>query len=157
MAQIPEPKWNEIVLARIVLRDADRGQQIYLTERDGKRGFPMVIGRAEADEIQRIVSGIESPRPFTHQLAHGLVEALGGQIVRAQIVDLREGTFYAQLVLHDTGSSRAVLVDARPSDAIALALRAHASIHVAEFVLEQVRTDESGPDPLPEAEDTGPE
>jgi hypothetical protein len=148
MGSTPEPKMVELQLARIVLRDTELGQHIYLVERDGQRGFPMVIGRAEAEEIQRVASNVAERRPRTHQLALALVEALGGELVRADIVDLEEGTFIARLVVRSHDGKVTALVDSRPSDAIALALRAGAGVRIAEFVLEQVRTDKSGPDPL---------
>jgi bifunctional DNase/RNase len=146
----PQAKMIEMVLSRIVLRDADRGQYIFLLERNGKRGFPMVIGRIEAEEMHRVVAKQDSARPMTHQLAHSIVEALGGTVRRADIVNLRENTFFAQLVIQTPDGATTALLDARPSDAIALALRARAPIRVAEFVLEQVRSDRGGPDPLPD-------
>jgi bifunctional DNase/RNase len=144
----------ELMLSRIVLRDIERGQYIFLQERAGKRGFPMVIGRVEAEEIQRLVAQEKSPRPMTHQLAHSIVEALGARIRRADIVDLRENTFFAQLVLQSPDGTTTAVLDARPPDAIALALRSRVPIRVAEFVLEQVRSDKTGPDPLPDEEET---
>ena len=149
-AQPPAPM-IEMLLGRIVIREDSPQQFIYLTERGGGRGFPIVIGAVEAAEIHRVVTVNESPRPLTHQLAHGIVQALDAEIVRCDIVDLRQNTFFAQLVLRRKGSSETVLVDARPSDAIALALRAKATIRVAESVLDQVRTD-SSQDPLQKPE-----
>ena len=156
MEELPEPKMVEMVLARIVLRDNDRGQQIFLVERGGKRGFAMVIGRAEAEEIQRVVTKVESQRPMTHQLAHAIVEGLGAVVRRVDIVDIRDNTFFAQLVLQTPDGSTTAVLDARPSDALALGLRAGAPIRVAEFVLEHVRTDRNGPDPLPPPDATPP-
>lgn len=150
MDNLPEPKMVEMVLARIVLRDGDGGQQIYLLERGGKRGFAMAIGRSEAEEIKRIAANIASPRPFTHRLAHNIVQALGARIVRADIVGLHDATFLAQLWLAPSNGAPEVALDARPSDAIALALRAGAPLRIAEFVLEEARTDRTGPDPLPD-------
>ena len=138
----------DVVLGRIVIRETSDRQYIFLNERGGKRGFPIVIGTNEAAEIQRVVARIECERPLTHQLAHSIVEALGAELKRCDIVDLRQNTFYAQLVLQTRDGGTTAVVDARPSDAIALALRAGCPIRVAESVLEQVRTDESGPDPL---------
>lgn len=140
----------ELVLGSIVIRDDSERQYIFLREKDGARGFPIVIGTAEASEIQRVVAGVESERPLTHQLAHSLVEGLGATIKRCDVVDLRKNTFYAQLVLQTANGETTAVIDARPSDAIALALRAKCTIRVAESVLEDVRTDDSGPDPLPE-------
>ena len=139
----PEPKMVEMLLSRIVMREDSAQQFIFLTERGGARGFPIVIGSAEAAEIHRVVTSTESPRPLTHQLAHAILQALDADIVRCDIVDLRQNTFFAQLILHRKTSNEVAVVDARPSDAIALALRAKASIRVVESVLDQVRTDTS--------------
>ena len=146
-----EPKMVEMLLGRIVLREDSPQQYIFLTERGGARGFPIVIGLGEAAEIHRVVTSAESPRPLTHQLAHAILQALDADLVRCDIVDLRQNTFFAQIVLRRRNSNEVAIVDARPSDAIALALRAKAPIRVAESVLAQVRTDTSS-DPLPKPE-----
>ena len=141
----------EVVLGRIVIRDDSERQYIFLREKNGERGFPIVIGTSEAHEIQRVVSRTENERPLTHQLAFSLVEGLGAEIKRCDVTDLRKNTFYAQLVLQTASGETTSVIDARPSDAIALALRAQCPIRVAESVLEEVRTDDSGPDPLPDS------
>ncbi len=150
MPESPEQPMVEVVLGRIVIRENSDRQYIFLLERGGKRGFPIVIGSAEAAEIQRVVAGIDCERPLTHQLAYSIVEGLGASIRRCDIVDLRQNTFFAQLVLQTPRGDTTLVLDARPSDAIALALRAGCPLRVAESVLEQVRCDESGPDPMPE-------
>jgi bifunctional DNase/RNase len=149
MAETPEQPMVEMVLGRIVIHEGSDRQYIFLQERAGKRGFPIVIGSTEAAEIKRVVARIEVERPLTHQLAYSIIEACGARIRRCDIVDLRQNTFFAQLVLQSDAGERTVVLDARPSDAIALALRAGCKLRVAESVLEQVRSDESGPDPLP--------
>lgn len=149
MESTPEVKLVEVVVARIVLRDSARGQHVYLRERDGARGFTLVIGTWEAEEIRRVLAREEAPRPMTHQLALALVRALGGRVVRCDIVDFREHTFFAQLAVESLDRKTLALIDSRPSDGIAIALRAGAPVRVAEFVLEQVRSDTTGPDPLP--------
>jgi hypothetical protein len=149
MESTPELKMVEMVVSRIVLRDSARGQHIYLKERDGARGFTLVIGTWEAEEIRRVLAHEEAPRPMTHQLALAIVRSLGGRVVRCDIVDFRDHTFFGQLAIESLDRKNLALIDARPSDAIAIALRAGAPVRVAEFVLEQVRTDSAGPDPLP--------
>lgn len=135
-------------LARVVLRDGADQQWIFLQEVEGKRGFPIVIGNGEAAEIHRVLADEPLPRPLTHQLALAAVEALGSKLVRVDIVDLRNNTFFARLVLAGVEAGVAeVHVDARPSDALALALRAGAPLRVAESVLAEARTDEA-PDSL---------
>jgi uncharacterized protein len=144
----------DVELGRIVIREGSEQQFIYLREVDGGRGFPIVIGHAEACEIRRVVHKIPSERPLTHQLAYEAIRALGAQIERVEIVDLRHNTFFAQLVLSTSNGS--VTVDARPSDALALALRARCPVRVAEHVLDDVRTDTNGPDALPPGAPPGP-
>ncbi|HVS18330.1 MAG TPA: bifunctional nuclease family protein [Planctomycetota bacterium] len=150
MAPLPEQRMVEVVLGRIVIREHADRQYVYLAERGGKRGFPIVIGTSEAAEIQRVVAGIECERPLTHQLAHSILESLGAKLRRCDIVDLRQNTFFAQLVLETAAPNSSIVIDARPSDAIALALRAGCPLRVAESVLEQARSDAGGPDPISE-------
>lgn len=147
MESTPEVRMVEVVVSRLVLRDSARGQHIHLKERNGPRWFTLVIGAWEAEEIRRVVFREEAPRPMTHQLALALVRALGGRILRCDIVDFRDQTFFGQLAVESLDRKTLALVDARPSDGIAIALRAGAPLRVAEFVLEQVRSDTSGPDP----------
>lgn len=150
MPKKPRPKMVDVRISRIVMRDNVDQQWIYLSERAGKRGFHIVIGSNEAREIHRVVTHDSTERPLTHQLAYAVIEALGAKIERVDITDLRNNTFFAKLVLAENGHS--VTLDARPSDALALGLRAGCPIRVAESVLEEVRADESGPDPLPDVE-----
>lgn len=139
-------------LVRVVLRERSDQQWIFLAEDDpskegNERGFPIVIGTGEAAEIHRLVSGVTPPRPLTHQLTAAVIESLGSRVLGVDIVDLSSNTFYAQLRLAIPGTdgslSQEVTVDARPSDALAIALRCGAPIRVAETVLEQVRTDKA--------------
>lgn len=146
----------DLTVCRIVIREGSNEQYIFLMEHGGKRGFPIVIGTAEAGEIRRVVNGLQPERPLTHQLAYEAIRALGADLKRVDIVDLRNNTFFAQLVLQNQGGELTAVVDARPSDAVALALRAKCPLRVTESVLERVRTDTSGPDPTPDAgEGTG--
>ncbi len=142
-------KMVDVALSRIVIREGSDQQYIFLQEMGGERGFPIVIGTAEACEIRRVVAGLKTPRPLTHQLAYESIRALGTELKHVDIVDLRDNTFFAQLVLHNKEGELIAVVDARPSDAVALALRAECPIRVAQSVLDMVRTDPSGPDPLP--------
>lgn len=135
----------DVVLRRIVYRDGQDRQYIYLAEREGRRGFPIVIGSAEAGEIRRVVEQIEPERPLTHRLCYETITALGASIRQVDIVDLRRNTFYARVVLQDADGQEIAEVDARPSDAIALALRASCPIRVAESVMESAGEDLDGP------------
>jgi len=136
-----EPEMIDVNLARIVIREGADRQYIYLVERDGTRGFPIVIGNNEASEISRVVHRVDVERPMTHQLALNSIQALGASIRHVDIVRLMHNTYYARVVLSDA-AGKEIAVDARPSDAIALALRARCGIRVAEPVLQQACSDE---------------
>lgn len=143
-----DPEMVGVRLGRIVIRDGADQQYIYLREKGGERGFPIVIGTPEALEIRRVVHDIRPERPLTHQLAYDSIRALGATLTGVDVTDLRNNTFYARILIQDD-EGELQRIDARPSDAVALAMRAGCPIRVAESVLEQVRTDTSGPDPLP--------
>ena len=118
--------------------DERRGEQIIvLKERGGNRLLPIIIGISEVTAIKMKISGIQPPRPLTHDLLRNTITQLGAKLARVVINKLEFNTFFATLVL-DTPSGTIEEVDARPSDSIALALRADAPIFVAEDVLTQV-------------------
>ena len=127
----------EMQLRRIVIRENSDQQYIYLVEKGGERSFPIVIGTSEAFEIRRVVCGVQTERPLTHQLAHDLITSLGGRLVGVDIVDLRNNTFYAKLLVEEAGGGEPKVIDTRPSDAVALALRAGCPLRVAESVLAE--------------------
>ena len=118
--------------------DERRGEQvIVLKERGGNRLLPIIIGISEVTAIKMKISGIQPPRPLTHDLLRNSITQLGGKLVRIVVNKLEFNTFFAKLVLQ-TKEDAMEEVDARPSDSIALALRAEAPIYVAEDVLNQV-------------------
>lgn len=125
----------EMELFRIRIDDKRREQVIMLREKNGERVLPIVIGINEADAIRLKVSGVELPRPLTHDLLRSTITELGAELERIVIHDLRQGTFFAKLVLK-TRDGQGREVDARPSDAIALALRAGAPILAEESLLD---------------------
>jgi uncharacterized protein len=128
-----------VELARILVNEkTDDEQQISLREADGTREFSIKIGIFEVSAIERIVKERPSERPLTHDLAVALVENLEGKIVSAVIDDFRDDTYFAKVVLKR--GKEEVAVDARPSDAITLALKVDAPIYVAEKVMKAVAT-----------------
>ncbi|WP_026918014.1 bifunctional nuclease family protein [Gordonia shandongensis] len=104
---------------------------LLLREVDGLRYLPIWIGQSEAASIALQQRGIEPPRPLTHDLLVNTVEAFGRTLREVRIVDMTEGTFYAEMVFDDD-----VVVEARPSDAIAVAMRCAASIIAVDDVLD---------------------
>jgi uncharacterized protein len=128
---------NECELTRIVLRDTADEQTIYLREKAGQaRVFSIVIGRPEARAIDRAVRNQSPPRPLTHDLLATVVEASGCTLEKVEITEVKESTFFA--VLHLRRDGEVFQVDARPSDAIALAVRTKARIFVSDDVLREV-------------------
>lgn len=128
-------------LSRILIREIEDVQIIELSEIDGSRSFPIVIGLPEAFAIERRLKGIEIQRPQTHDLLASVVRHLGGELKRIVIDDLKDGTFFAKLIIDQHGDE--IEVDSRPSDAIALGIANDVPIFVAEHVLEQTQTDPS--------------
>jgi uncharacterized protein len=108
---------------------------VLLKTADGKRFLPIWIGASEASAIMARLQGTEAPRPMTHDLLRNVVDELGGTIVRIAVTELRDNTFYAQIVLQANGDEHEI--DSRPSDAIALAVRADAPIFADEAVIEE--------------------
>jgi bifunctional DNase/RNase len=147
----------DVALSRIVIREGSEQQYIFLQEAGGGRGFPIVIGTSEACEIRRVVAGLQTPRPLTHQLAYETIRALETELQHVDIVDLRENTFYAQLVLRRKGGNMTAVVDARPSDAVALALRARCPIRVAASVFEMVLPEMPDSDGSPDGKEESDE
>ena len=138
----------EVELSRVVIHQKGDQQYIHLREKRGSRAFPIVIGFHEVEEINRKLCGVQAPRPLTHDLVGRIFDALGYRLQRVIINELREGTFFAMLVLVQKdavagapGAERTV--DCRPSDAIALAVQTSARMFVARDVLDTVAPGEA--------------
>jgi uncharacterized protein len=125
-------------LSRIIISEINDQQVIYLKEIEGQRSFPILIGIFEATSIDRRVKGFPSPRPLTHDLIVAAVEALGGEFQDVVISELKEHTYYARLRIRAHGEL--IEIDARPSDAIAVAVTCSPvlPIYVNEEVLNDV-------------------
>jgi bifunctional DNase/RNase len=126
----------EMELNKIVIDEKRHDQLIVLKEKGGERVLPIVIGLAEASAIKLKISGFVPPRPLTHDLLYSAIENLEASIEKVVIDKLEENTFHAKLVLKNV-SGEATVVDARPSDSIALAVRAHAPIFVEDEIVKQ--------------------
>jgi hypothetical protein len=125
----------EMELNKIVIDEKRHDQLIVLKEKNGERILPIVIGLAEASAIKLKISGFEPPRPLTHDLLHTTIQNLEAIIEKVIIDKLEENTFHAKLVLK-TSKGESKVIDARPSDSIALAVRAHAPIFVEDSVIK---------------------
>jgi len=110
---------------------------VVLEESEGKRTLPIWIGINEARSIATQMESIEPPRPNTHDLAKRLLNGLDARVTRVVVTELRSGTYFAILVLQSEG--KRIEIDARPSDAIAIALRTQAPVFVREALFEASR------------------
>jgi bifunctional DNase/RNase len=108
---------------------------VLLKTADGNKFLPIWIGHPEAAAILMKLQSQAPPRPMTHDLLSDMLEQLGAQVVRITVTELRENTFYAQITVTQDGNE--IEVDSRPSDAIALAIRAEAPIFAADRVIEE--------------------
>lgn len=112
----------QMKLARIIISELTENQVIYLREIDGPREFPILIGIFEATNIdRRVKEDYQPPRPLTHDLIVNVAQTLGAELVRVVISELNQSTYFAKLVLK-TADGQTIEVDARPSDAIAVAV-----------------------------------
>jgi uncharacterized protein len=124
----------EVTVSRIGLDAQSQAFVVILEESGGSRALPIWIGRPEAEAIAAHLNEVPRERPMTHDLAAALVTGLGGLLRRVQITRVVKGTFHAELHIHRAGT--VVLVDSRPSDAIAIALRLDAPVFVAEALFD---------------------
>ena len=127
---------KEMSINRIKIDEKRSEQVIVLKEIDGNTLLPVVIGISEVNAIKLKLSGMQPPRPLTHDLLHNTVIELGGKLKRVIVDKLHDRTFFAKLVIENQ-EGKEVSIDARPSDSIALALRADAPIFVNDSVLEE--------------------
>ncbi len=117
---------------------------LILKEVSGERRLPIIIGQFEAQAIALELEGIKPPRPLTHDLVKNVLDSLGTTLSDVVVSELRDGTFFARLNVE--GNSVNHEIDARPSDAIAIAIRFGVPIYVSEAVMEEAST-------MPEAEE----
>ena len=119
-----------------VTLDAHTNRFVVILRDDvNNRWLPIVVGNTEAQAIALQLENVAPPRPLTHDLIKNLLESIEAKIARVVVSDLRENTYYASISLKLNGNNKDI--DARPSDAIAVALRMHAPIFVSEEVMEK--------------------
>jgi bifunctional DNase/RNase len=129
---------NEKEVKVVGVYDHPRGPFVLLRDSRG-RAMPIWIGSAEALSISIALEGTATQRPLTHELMRQVLERMGGKIEYALVDDLWSNTYYAKLNLQTNGKT--MDIDCRPSDAIALAVRARVPIYVADHVLEEAQVE----------------
>ena len=143
----------ELIVSRLGLDSASNSFVVILNEKDGSRILPIWIGRAEAESIAAHLDRVHRARPMTHDLAQAIIATLGGVLERVNITHVEQGTYFAELQIR---SGEVIhVVDARPSDSIAIALRCSAPFFAAEELLAEY--EEPAPSDEPAADDDAPE
>lgn len=127
----------EMELSKIIIDEKRQDQVIVLKEKEGDRLLPIVIGALEANAIKMKISGVVPERPLTHDLLQNVINSLEARVKKIIIDKLEDSTFHAKIVLDSKVSQDEKIVDARPSDSIALAVRSKAPIFVEEDVIKR--------------------
>jgi uncharacterized protein len=132
-----EKGWMEVKVMGIVVDPKASNPVVVLVDLAGQKALPIWIGVFEAEAISRGLEEVVTLRPMTHDLMKQILDTFQVSLTRVVINDLKENTFYANLYLNVNGSEQ--VVDSRPSDAIALAVRVKAPIFVAESVIQATK------------------
>ncbi|HYG78134.1 MAG TPA: bifunctional nuclease family protein [Planctomycetota bacterium] len=128
----------EFELFQVIITEGSQTQVIVVKEKSGDRFFPIYIGHNEAMAIDRKLNDVQVPRPLTHDLLHNIIEQMGGRLARIIVNDMRDDYYLAMLEVERDGQT--IQIDSRPSDAIALAVRAECPIFVEEQVLNALQS-----------------
>lgn len=127
---------NTLVEAEIwTIAQTEQGHVILVRPKRSEVAVPIFVGTLEAQSILIGLGRVDMPRPLTHDLTLAIMGGLGSELMRIEIYDLRDGTYYARLIC--AGPSGELSFDARPSDAMALAVRCGAAVYIAESVVEE--------------------
>jgi bifunctional DNase/RNase len=110
---------------------------VLLKEIDGSRFLPIWVGAVEATAIAFAQQGVEPPRPLTHDLMNNLLELLDATVTAVHMTEIKDGIFYATMLLRDSSGGQ-LSISARPSDAIALAVRSHSNILATQELLDEI-------------------
>ena len=133
---------KEVKIRGLLIDPTTNSPVVLLKDVSSDLMLPIWVGPYEANSIASEIEKMASHRPMTHDLLRNVIRQMGGEITRVVVTDLRDSTFFA--VIEIVAQGETVLIDARPSDAIALALRADCPIYVKESVLESSRVDGIG-------------
>ena len=125
---------NLVEVKRISYYPPSKGYAVLLQEKDSDRSLPIIVGSSEAQAIALYLEGVDMPRPMTHDLLINVLENLEGEINRVTIAKISKGTFFAEIEVSNPQIGE-MIIDARPSDAIAIALRTLSPIYVSDEVM----------------------
>ena len=128
----------EMKLKSLTLDPSSKAFVIFLSDLENQHALPIWIGPFEANAIALELQGVASHRPMTHDLIRNILGVLNSEIVKIEVMDLRDNTYYA--LIHVKAEGKEIAIDSRPSDAIAVALGTGAPIYVTEEVLSKAKT-----------------
>jgi bifunctional DNase/RNase len=128
---------KRVELCRIIRSDQSPECHMYLRECEGGRVFPIIIHQNEMAEIYRKVHGVNMRRPMTHDLFASLIEAAGLELVSVEVTELKNEVFYARMNFEGSDGT-AYSLDARPSDAVAIATGVHTPLYASDVILDEI-------------------
>ena len=131
---------NLVEVKRISYYPPSKGYAVLLQEKDGTRSLPIIVGSSEAQAIALYLEGVDMPRPMTHDLLINVLESLESEINRVSIARMDNGTFFAEIEVTNVQVGE-IVIDSRPSDAIAIALRTLTPIYVSDEVMDRAGID----------------
>jgi len=131
---------NLVEVKRISYYPPSKGYAVLLQEKDGTRSLPIIVGSSEAQAIALYLEGVDMPRPMTHDLLINVLETLESEINSVSIARMSNGTFFAEIEVTNVQVGE-IAIDARPSDAIAIALRTLTPIYVSDEVMDSAGID----------------
>jgi bifunctional DNase/RNase len=129
---------SEMVIKGLMVDPVTNMPIVILRDKEGERVLPIWVGIFEANAIALQIENVATPRPMTHDLLRNIIRDMNGTVEKIVVSDLKDTTFYALIYLQIGGD--VVAIDARPSDAIALALRTQAPIFVEDCVIDSAKT-----------------
>jgi len=131
---------NLVEVKRISYYPPSKGYAVLLHEKDSNRSLPIIVGSNEAQAIALYLEGVDMPRPMTHDLLINVLDFLDSDIKQVTIARMKNGTFFAEIEIANSQVGD-IMIDSRPSDAIAVALRTMTPIYVSEEVMERAGID----------------
>ena len=131
---------NLVEVKRISYYPPSKGYAVLLQEKDGTRSLPIIVGSSEAQAIALYLEGVDMPRPMTHDLLINVLETLESEINRVSIARMDNGTFFAEIEVTNVQVGE-IVIDSRPSDAIAIALQTLTPIYVSDEVMDRAGID----------------
>ena len=131
---------NLVEVKRISYYPPSKGYAVLLQEKEGTRSLPIIVGSSEAQAIALYLEGVDMPRPMTHDLLINVLEILDSEINRVSIARMDSGTFFAEIEVTNVQVGE-IVIDSRPSDALAIALRTLTPIYVSDEVMDRAGID----------------